>query len=156
MLPMKSRYALKALVYLAQHLGEGPVLISTVAEAEGIPRKFLEAILLELRNSGILTSRRGKNGGYSLLAKPEDVLLGEVFRVLTGPLAPLPCLSKTAYQRCGDCKDETHCAVRVLLADVHNATLKILDHTTLADLVEKVRDPSATMAAFEAYMGANI
>lgn len=156
MLPMKSRYALKALVYLARNDQQGPVLISSIAEAEGIPRKFLEAILLELRNHGVLASRRGKHGGYSILGKPEDIMLGEVIRVLTGPLAPVPCLSKTAYQRCGECRNEATCAVRVLLADVHTATLQILDHTSLADLVLKVRDPAATLAAFEVWMGADI
>lgn len=156
MVPMKSRYALKALVYLARHQHQGPILISAIAEAEGIPRKFLEAILLELRNHGTLASRRGKHGGYSLLAKPDEIMLGEVIRTLTGPLAPVPCLSKSAYQRCAECKDEATCAVRLLLADVHTATLQILDHTSLGDLVSKVSDPAATLAAFEAFMGADI
>lgn len=94
MLPMKSRYAVKALVYLARHAVDGPVLIAAISQAEGIPRKFLEVILLELRNHGVLTSRRGKNGGYSLRLAPHEINLGDVIRALSGPLAPLPCLSK--------------------------------------------------------------
>jgi Rrf2 family protein len=143
MLPMKSRYALKALVFLARNGGDGPVLISSIAEAEGIPRKFLEAILLELRNHGVLASRRGKNGGYTLLLPPQQINLGDVIRMLTGPMAPLPCLSKTAYQRCVECPNEGTCAVRLLLADVHAATLRIVDGTTLADLIVRIEAQSS-------------
>ena len=138
MLPMKSRYGLKALVYLARHSANGPVAIATIANAEGIPRKFLEAIVLELRNGGVLASRLGKRGGYTLLLPPGDINLGDVIRTLSGPLAPLPCLSKTAYQRCAECRDEATCAVRLLLADVHAEALRIVDGTTLADLVQRI------------------
>lgn len=136
MLPMKSRYAVKALVFLARR--QAPAQIVEIAEAEAIPRKFLEAILVELRNHGLLTSRRGKNGGYALRVPPVQINLGDTIRMLTGPLAPLPCLSKTAYQRCAECTDEGTCAVRTLLADVHAATLRIMDNTTLADLLAKL------------------
>lgn len=142
MLPMKSRYALKALVYLARHQADGPVLIADIAQAEAIPRKFLEAILLELRNHGILASRRGKGGGYTLRLDPAEINLGDVIRTLTGPLAPLPCLSKTAYQRCAECTDEAACAVRLLMSEVHAATLRIIDATTLAQLVSRVNAAS--------------
>jgi len=135
---MKSRYAVKALVYLARHAVDGPVLIAAISEAEGIPRKFLEVILLELRNHGVLTSRRGKGGGYSLRSAPHEINLGDVIRALSGPLAPLPCLSKTAYHRCAECPDEHTCAVRLLLAEVHAETLRIIDATTLDSLVAKV------------------
>ena len=138
MLPMKSRYALKSLVFLARHGDDGAVPVARIATEEAIPVKFLEAILLELRNAGVLTSRRGPNGGYSLRLAPKDVHLGDVIRALTGPMAPLPCVSKTAYQRCAECVDEATCAVRLLMADVHRATLKIVDSTTLADLVSRV------------------
>lgn len=156
MLPMKSRYALKALVYLALHQEKGPVLISTIAEAEGIPRKFLEAILLELRNQGVLASRRGKHGGYTLLLSADRILLGDVIRSLTGPLAPLPCLSRTAYQRCAECRDENTCAVRLLLADVHTATMKILEHTSLADLAARTVNPGAATSPIAVWLGAGI
>jgi Rrf2 family protein len=129
-------------VFLAQRQEDGPVLISDIAEAEAIPRKFLEAILLELRNHGILASRRGRGGGYTLRMPPEQVNLGSVIRALTGPMAPLPCLSVTAYQRCPECQDEATCAVRLLLADVHAATLRIVDGTTLADLLLRVTTAS--------------
>lgn len=142
MLPMKSRYALKALVFMARHQGEGAVPAARIAADEAIPLKFLEGILLELRNAGILASRRGPTGGYALLADPHSVHLGDVIRNLSGPMAPLPCLSKTAYQRCAECVDESTCAVRLLMADVHAATLRIVDGTTLAQLVARV-DASA-------------
>jgi len=138
MLPMKSRYALKALVYLARHDSGGPVLIADIARDEAIPRKFLEGILLELRNQGFLASRRGKNGGYNLLLPPALISLGAVIRTLTGPMAPLPCLSRTAYQRCAECADETTCAPRLLMADVHAETLRIVDGTSLADLLTRL------------------
>ncbi len=144
MLPMKSRYALKALVFLARHQGDGPVPVARIAAAEAIPTKFLEAILLELRNAGILTSRRGPTGGYQLRVEPNTVHLGDVIRNLSGPMAPLPCLSKSAYHRCTECVDEATCAVRLLMADVHAATLRIVDGTTLAQLVARV-DASAAV-----------
>ncbi len=138
MLPMKSRYALKALVHLARFGGDAPVPVSAIAQAETIPAKFLEAILLELRNAGILASRRGKGGGYTLLLTPEKIGLGNMIRLLSGPLAPLPCLSKTAYHRCPECVDEGTCAVRLLMAESHAAMLASLDQTTLADLVRRI------------------
>ncbi len=146
MLPMKSRYAIKALVYLAQH-GGGPVLISNISKSEGIPRKFLETILLELRNHGTLTSRRGRGGGYALRLPAEKIHLGDVIRVLTGPLAPVPCLSKTAYHACEECRDEATCAVRLLLAEVHAVTLKVVDGTSLADLVSRVEGAGHRVSA---------
>ena len=139
MLPMKSRYAIKALVFMArQRERQVAVQIADIAAAEAIPRKFLEVILLELRNHGILASRRGKGGGYSLRLPPSEVNLGTVIRVLTGPMAPLPCLSKTAYQRCPECLDERTCAARALMAEAHAATLRIVDGTTLEALVARL------------------
>ncbi len=150
MLPMKSRYGLKALVHLAR-AGDGlPVQTATIAQVEGIPRKFLEAILLELKNHGVLASRRGKAGGYVLRLSPADINLGDVIRVLSGPLAPLPCLSKTAYQRCVECADERTCAVRTLLADVHAEALRIVDGTTLAGLVSRMNGVEQLSPAEEA------
>jgi Rrf2 family protein len=146
MLPMKSRYALKALVFLARHQADGPVPVSVIAAEEAIPVKFLEAILLEMRNAGVLASRRGPTGGYQMRADPKDVHLGDVIRNLSGPMAPLPCLSKTAYHRCAECVDEATCSVRILMADVHAAQLRIVDGTTLAELVARV-DASAAAEA---------
>jgi Rrf2 family protein len=139
MLTHKSKYALKALTVLAKEYGQGPVLISDVAQREEIPRKFLEIILLELKNAGILQSRKGKGGGYSLARSPQNITLGSVIRVLDGPLAPLPCVSRTAYVRCRECRDERTCGIRMVMKDVRDATAKILDSTTLADIISRVQ-----------------
>jgi Rrf2 family protein len=139
MLSQKSKYALKALTILAKEYGQGPVLISDVAQREEIPRKFLEIILLELKNAGILQSKKGKGGGYSLGRPPQQITLGNVIRVLDGPLAPLPCVSRTAYVRCRECRDERTCGIRMVMKDVRDATAQILDSTTLADMLKRVQ-----------------
>jgi len=138
MLAQKSKYALRALLVLAREYGQGPVLISDIAHREALPHKFLELILLELRNQGILGSKKGKGGGYFLARRPELVHLGEVLRVLEGPLAPLPCVSKTAYVRCAECRDERTCGIRMVMKDVRDATARILDQTSLADILKRV------------------
>src|SRR5438093_10718096 len=107
MLTRKAKYGLRALLRLAREYGKGPVLIADLAEDESIPRKFLELILLELRNQGLLESRKGKGGGYLLARPPGEVSLGHVVRILDGPLAPIPCVSLTAYQKCDECENET-------------------------------------------------
>jgi Rrf2 family protein len=137
MLSQKSKYALKALIVLAQEHGHGPVLISDIATRERIPRRFLELILLELKNGGVLQSRKGKGGGY-LLSKPAgNISVGQVLRILEGPLAPLPCVSRTAYQKCEECVDERTCGVRILMKEVRDATAAILDSTTLEDVLRR-------------------
>jgi Rrf2 family protein len=133
-LSKKSKYGLKALLLLAQREGEGPVLVSELAGEEGTPRKFLEAILLELRHRGIVESKRGKGGGYYLRRPASDVTFGEVIRLLDGPLAAVPCVSQTAYAPCAECVDEATCGVRLAMKKVRDATAHILDHTTLADV----------------------
>jgi Rrf2 family protein len=138
MLAQKSKYALRALLVLAKEYGQGPVLISDIAHREALPHKFLELILLELRNQGILGSKKGKGGGYFLARRPELVHLGEVLRVLEGPLAPIPCVSKTAYVRCAECRDERTCGIRMVMKDVRDATARILDQTSLADILKRV------------------
>ena len=138
MLAQKSKYALRALLVLAKEYGQGPVLISDIAHREALPQKFLELILLELRNHGILGSKKGKGGGYFLARRPELVHLGEVLRVLEGPLAPLPCVSKTAYVRCTECRDERTCGIRMVMKDGRDATARILDQTSLADILKRV------------------
>ena len=134
MLSRKSKYGLKALLLLAQEAGRGPVLIAELASREGIPKKFLEAILLELKRHGVVQSRKGKGGGYFLRREPADVTFGEVIRVLEGPLAAVPCVSHTAYMKCVECLDEPTCGVRIAMKEVRDATARILDHTTLADV----------------------
>jgi Rrf2 family protein len=133
-LSRKSKYGLKALLVLAQEDGRGPVLISELARREAIPRKFLEAILLELKRHGLVQSRKGKGGGYYLRRGPAEITFGEVIRVLEGPLAMVPCVSRTAYATCVDCVDERACGVRLAMKEVRDATSRILDHTTLVDM----------------------
>lgn len=138
-LSKKGKYALRALYYLAREHGKGPVLISSVSRVERIPRKFLEAILLQLRGSGILESKKGKGGGYALAVPPEQVTLGSIIRLIDGPLAPLPCASETAYRKCDECVDEKRCGTRIVMRQVRDAMAAILDHTTLADVCNTVR-----------------
>ena len=138
MLSRKSKYGLKALLTLAREGSSGPMLISDLADRDAIPKKFLEAILLELKRHGIVDSRKGKGGGYFLRRKPEEITFGAVIRVLEGPLAAVPCVSQTAYMKCAECVDEKTCGVRAAMKEVRDATAKILDNTTLADINERV------------------
>ena len=138
MLSKKTKYALQALILLTKEYGRGPVLISELAEKEGIPKKFLELILLNLKNKGILQSKKGKGGGYLLGKPPDRITLGEVIRILDGPLAPLPCVSQTAYRKCDECEDEMTCGIRQVMKQVRDETARILDGTTLLDLQNNV------------------
>ena len=140
MLSKKSKYGLRALLALARRHSQEPVLISELAEQERIPKKFLELILLELKNNGILQSRKGKGGGYLLGRKPEAISLGEVIRVLDGPLAPLPCVSQSAYHVCEECQDEATCGIRSVMKDVRDATASILDAESLADVLRRTQE----------------
>jgi Rrf2 family protein len=130
----KSKYGLKALLLLAQKAGDGPVLVSELANRDRIPKKFLEAILLELKHRGLVESKKGKGGGYFLRRRPDDITFGDVIRVLEGPLAAVSCVSQTAYMRCAECVDEQSCGVRLAMKEVRDATARILDNTTLADI----------------------
>jgi len=138
MLSKKSKYALKAMMVLAKEYGQGPVLIPDLAHREDIPRKFLELILLELKNQGLLQSKKGKGGGYFLRRDPQLISVGHIVRVLDGPIAPLPCVSKTAYMRCRECRDERSCGIRIVMKEVRDATAKIMDSTSLADMLKQV------------------
>ncbi len=134
MLSMKAKYALKALIFMAQK--EQTALPSKqIAEAENIPQKFLDNILQELRQNGVIESKRGIFGGYVLAKHPRDIFLGDVIRIIDGPLAPIRCASLTAYQKCDDCPDEGQCHLRRLMLDVRNAMSAILDGRCLEDLV---------------------
>ena len=139
MLSKRAKYGLKALLMLAERHGEGPVLSGDIAQREHIPAKFLELILLGLKREGLAVSRQGRGGGYRLAKPPKEITVGRVVRVLDGPLAPLPCVSRTAYQRCAECYDEQTCAIRLVMEDVRQATAHILDNTTLADLLQRSR-----------------
>ncbi len=137
MISQKAKYALRALVVLCRaQAGGTPQMISEIARSQAIPKKFLEQILLELKRHGVVVSRRGRQGGYVLLRAPENVTFGEILRLIDGPIAPLPCLSKIAYRRCADCADEGACEIRHVFARVTEATRDVLDSTTLADAVK--------------------
>lgn len=140
MLTMKTKYALKALAVLANANAGEPLLIATIAEQEDIPLKFLQLILRELRQHGVLRSRKGRGGGYFLGKPAESIHLSALIRILDGPMAPVPCLSKTAYQRCEGCRDEATCGVRLILREAHEAMLRVLDNRTLADLANITRN----------------
>jgi Rrf2 family protein len=139
MLSKKAKYAIKALLALADHPKGEPLRIADLARAEQIPPKFLEAILLGLKNQGVLLSRKGKGGGYLLARDPSTIYLGQVVRMFDGPLAPVPCASQTAYAPCADCRDEVSCGVRLAMKEVRDATAKVLDGTSLAALRQRVQ-----------------
>jgi Rrf2 family protein len=138
MISQKAQYALRALIALARAEPGEVSLISDIAEAQRIPKKFLEQILLDLKHHGIVQSRRGKMGGYLLLKPAEKITFGEILRIIDGPLAPLPCLSKIAYRRCEGCVDEATCEIRGVFAQVAEATRGVLDTVTIA---EAISDP---------------
>ena len=136
MLNKKTQYAFQALMYLAEHKDDGPVLIADIAKKKKIPLRFLENILLELRKSGILESKKGKGGGYFLNTAPEKIPLADIIRRIDGPIARLPCASLYFYERCKNC-DEKNCGLHDTMILVRDATLKILENKTVADLIQK-------------------
>ncbi|HSH63785.1 Rrf2 family transcriptional regulator [Methyloceanibacter sp.] len=131
MISQKAKYALRALVALARQ--GNSMMIGEIASRERIPRKFLEQILLELKRHGIVMSRRGKLGGYELLMPADQITYGQVLRIIDGPIAPLPCLSRIAYRRCADCRTEDECEIRRVFARVATSAREVLDRTTIAD-----------------------
>ncbi|PYE29239.1 BadM/Rrf2 family transcriptional regulator [Rhizobium sp. PP-CC-3A-592] len=135
MLTKKGKYGLKALVDLA-HLDPGETaFITEIATRNNIPKKFLDAILLELRNAGFLKSKKGPGGGYSLSRPAAQIRIGQVVRTLDGPLAPIRCASRTAYEVCDDCNDPETCEVRRSMTIVRDAMADILDSMTLEDFI---------------------
>lgn len=133
MLSKKTKYGLKALSYLAKQEQNVPVLISDISESENISKKFLESILLILKKSGILSSKKGKGGGYYLIKNPNEIKISTVIRLLEGPIAMLPCVSLNYYEKCDDCSSEERCGLNILMAEVRDSTLKILENKTLAN-----------------------
>jgi len=133
MISQKAKYALRALVSLARIERGQTMMIGEISRAQAIPKKFLEQILLELKRAGFVGSRRGRAGGYELIKAPDQIMFGEVLRLIDGPIAPLPCLSKIAYKKCADCQDESACEIRHVFERVTLATRAVLDNTTLAD-----------------------
>jgi Rrf2 family protein len=136
-LSKRGEYALRALIDLgiARELGRESLSIGELAEHERLPVKFLEQILLQLKDAGYLSSRRGPSGGYFLKKAPRSIKIGEIVRLIDGPLAPIACVSKTAYEACS-CPDEEHCGLRMLMLDVRNAIAQILDRHSLAEVID--------------------
>ena len=150
----RGEYALRSLINLgiARELSRPVVPIRELAHKENIPIKFLEAILLDLNKAGYLSSKRGKGGGYSLKKPANKIIIGDVVRLIDGPLAPIRCASVTAYKKCS-CPDEAHCGLRLLMVDVRNAIANILDRYSLADIVavtlRKIRRDKAPLPYLE-------
>ena len=138
MLSKKTKYGLKALVYLASKDAREPVQIAEIAKHENISQKFLESILLTLRKTGLLGSKKGKGGGYYLIKDPEDIPMTTVIRVLEGPIAMVPCVSLNFYEKCDDCPDENSCAVHKLMLQVRDSALAVYRQNTLADVISSV------------------
>ena len=136
-LSKRSEYALRALIDLgiARELGRPILQVSELVAKEKLPIKFLEQILTQLRQAGYVQTKRGKHGGYSLAKPAARIKIGAVIRLLDGPLAPIACVSQSAYERC-TCPDEAHCGLRMLMLDVRNAIARILDRSTLEQIVE--------------------
>ena len=138
MITQKMKYALKALLALADEAAKPrpePLTIEEIARRSGTPKRFLEHILLEIRNAGVIASTRGRSGGYTLVKAPSEISISEMLRLIDGPIAPLPCLSRRAYQRCEDCTDEASCRIRKIFAEVFWSYLVIIESLTLADML---------------------
>ena len=134
MLSKKTKYGIKALAYIARKKDRKPVQASEISESENISQKFLESILLELRKSGFLGSKKGKGGGYYLIKEPGEIRMTAVIRVLEGPIAMVPCVSLNYYEKCDDCPDENTCSVHKLMIQVRDASLDVLGENTLEDI----------------------
>ncbi|MGB5665999.1 MAG: Rrf2 family transcriptional regulator [Maribacter sp.] len=136
MLSKKTKYGLKALTYLASQKDRQPVQIAEIAKHENISQKFLESILLTMRKTGFLGSKKGKGGGYYLIKNPNEVLMTDVMRILEGPIAMVPCVSLNFYEKCDDCPDQDSCSVYKLMLQVRDSALNVYRNNTLADLIK--------------------
>lgn len=137
MLSKKTKYGLKALTFLATQGNRYPVQIAEIAKHENISQKFLESILLTLRKTGYLGSKKGKGGGYYLIKDPAEIPMTTVMRVLEGPIAMVSCVSLNFYEKCEDCPDEQSCTVHKLMLKVRDSALEVYRNTTLADLITR-------------------
>ena len=135
MLSKKAKYGLQALIALAKGSRDNPILIQELARQEQMPRKFLEAILLDLKRHGILESKKGRGGGYKLAKPAHEIKLGQVVRILSGPLAPISCVSQTAYRKCHDCPNERNCGVRMVMKEVRDSIARVLDQRSIGDVL---------------------
>ena len=139
MLTSKGKYGLKALIHLARLPAGETTQIADIAAKNHISKKFLDAILLDLRHAGFVRSRKGPGGGYSLARPASEIFVGGVVRALDGPLAPIACASRSAYEPCADCDNNELCGVRLIMTDVRDAIANILDRTSLAMLVVRAK-----------------
>lgn len=138
MLSQKTRYAIRAMQHLADHYGEGPVQLATIAAQQKIPAKFLTVILSELTRYGLVESQRGRDGGYWLAIPPIDITYGDLIRHMRGSLALVPCASRYAHEKCKNCLEEGDCRTRALMLDVRDRTALILDAIRLSDPIATV------------------
>ena len=132
----KGDYATRALQDLALHYDEGPVPIEVIAKRQALPARYLEQLLLALKRAGFLVSKRGVNGGYYLAKPPREITLGQILRAVDGPVVPIFCVAESRQERCAQ---ETTCALRDVWFEVRDAVSTIVDHTTLADICERIR-----------------
>jgi len=137
MLSKKTKYAINALVYIAKHESEQPISVSNIAENQNIPLKFLESILVELRNARIVKSKKGKFGGYSLNQNPEEINLADIARLFDGAIALLPCVTHRYYERCEECKDEETCGIREVFLEIRNETVERLKNANLKNIINR-------------------
>lgn len=137
MLSKKTKYAMNALTYLAKRQEEGPVLISKISEDQNIPQKFLEAILLDLKNAGYLNSKKGRGGGYYLIKDIEEVNMADIMRLFDGPIALLPCVTYKYYERCEECEDEETCGIRDVILELRNETVAQLKQASLKEILNR-------------------
>ncbi len=142
MLSKKTKYAIKALVLLAKNMELPPMQIARIAEDERIPKKFLEQILLDLRNAGYLYSKKGAGGGYSLNKDPKEIFLVDILRITDGPIAMVPCASLKFYHKCEECHDEVTCGIRKAFIEVRDASLNVLGETSFSNIIEKEYTPN--------------
>jgi Rrf2 family protein len=137
MLSKKAQYSILALVKLAKEYNHGPVLISNISQTEKIPKKFLESILFDLKQLGVLASKKGKGGGYFLIRSPQEISLADIIRHIDGAIALIPCVTYKYYQPCQHCKDEVTCGIRSYIKDVRDETVNILKNISLSDIIER-------------------
>lgn len=137
MLSKKAQYSILALVKLAKEYNLGPVLINDISKSERIPKKFLESILFDLKQLGILASKKGKGGGYYLIKNPADINLADIIRHIDGAIALIPCVTYKYYQPCQHCKDEVTCGIRSVVKDIRDETVNLLKKISLADIIDR-------------------
>ncbi|NEU07017.1 Rrf2 family transcriptional regulator [Flavihumibacter sp. R14] len=142
MLTKKTKYAIRALIVLVKAKDNKPMLISEIAAAGNLPKRFLEGILLEMKRKQLLGSKMGLGGGYYLLQPPSEIMVSTIIRILEGPIALLPCVSINFYQRCEECLNERTCSIREMMEKVRDATLKIMGNTSIADLASREKELS--------------